>query len=411
MRLVAMAWRNIFRQKRRTLVALSALVVGLCGLVVFQGYIRTMMNGFRDGVIMSGVGHIQIAGGRGYFEDGEFNPYAYETRDWQQRIASIAKERGVLAVFPSTGFTSIAGIGDKSATLLVKGYPLDRMWFEPKTAGSSRGRPEGKFDLGRLVSGALPAGGERDRLVLGETAARILGAKVGDVLTLMVVLPEGGLDGRDFTVAAVYSQAGRDKLFAFTDYDSAADFTGLAGAPVIHVLAKEIGATDSIAAALPGGAAYRKWPQIATYFVQVNTMFNGFLAVIRSIILLITLFVLGNTMNRIVFERMREWGTLRALGTRKRDILVLLLLEGSFLGLAGAAIGIALGFALSALINIGPGIPFKLAGRAAFYIKLHPDLKALWINLIPAVVVAGIASYFPGRRAVALTPSECLRQL
>jgi putative ABC transport system permease protein len=412
MRLVAMAWRNIFRQKRRTLVALSALIVGLCGLVIFQGYIGTMMKGFRDSIIMSGIGHIQVAGGEGYFEDGEFDPYAYAMRDSDQRIAAIAKEPGVQAAFPSTGFTSIAGIGDKSATLLVKGYPIDRMWFEPKSAtGSSNDRPTGRFTLGKLKAGAQLAPGDRDRIVLGETAARILGAKVGDVITLMAVLPEGGLNGRDFTVAAIYASAGKDKMFAFTDYDSAVDFTGIAGAPVIHVLAKDIGSTDSIAAGLPKGASYRKWPQLATFFVQVNTMFSGFLAVIRAIILLITLFVLGNTMNRIVFERMREWGTLRALGTTKRDLLVLLVLEGSFLGLVGAALGIALGFALSALINLGPGLPFALAGQGAIFIKLHPDFSSLWINLVPAVLVAGIASYFPGRRAVALTPSECLRQL
>ena len=61
MKTIAMAWRNLLRQKRRTLLTLSALIVGLCGVVIFQGYITSLMTGFRDSTIRSGIGHLQIA--------------------------------------------------------------------------------------------------------------------------------------------------------------------------------------------------------------------------------------------------------------------------------------------------------------------------------------------------------------
>ena len=61
MKTLAMAWRNLFRQKRRTLITLSALIIGLCGVVIFQGYIGSLMRGFRDSTIRSGIGHLQIA--------------------------------------------------------------------------------------------------------------------------------------------------------------------------------------------------------------------------------------------------------------------------------------------------------------------------------------------------------------
>ena len=89
--------------------------------------------------------------------------------------------------------------------------------------------------------------------MLGETAARILGAKPGTLITLMAVLPDGGLNGRDFTVSGVYKAPGRDKIFAFTDYDTALDFTSQTAPPVIHVLAKDIGAVGGIAARFPPG--------------------------------------------------------------------------------------------------------------------------------------------------------------
>ncbi|HYW84899.1 MAG TPA: ABC transporter permease, partial [Spirochaetia bacterium] len=81
MKTIAMAWRNLFRQKRRTLITLSALVIGLCGVVIFQGYIGSLMRGFRDSTIRGGIGHLQIASASGYYEDGEFNPFAFPLKD------------------------------------------------------------------------------------------------------------------------------------------------------------------------------------------------------------------------------------------------------------------------------------------------------------------------------------------
>jgi putative ABC transport system permease protein len=409
MKTIAMAWRNLLRQKRRTLITLSALIVGMCGVVVFQGYITSLMKSFRDSTIRSGIGHLQIAKSAAYYEDGEFNPYAFAMRDAPTLLDDLSRRPGVLAAFPSTGFTSIAGTGDKSVTLLVKGYPAERMFFAPL-----QGRllpPDDRFGLGTLVAGSAPSPGDRDRIILGETSARILGARPGSVITLMAVLPDGALNGRDFTVQGIYRDPGRDKVFAFTDFDTAVDFTGVQGVPVVHVLATDVGVVDSIAAGLPRGLAVRTWHDLATYFVQVNTMFNGFLAVIRAIILLVTLFIMANTMNRIVRERMREWGTLRAMGMKKTSILLLVVLEGGLQGIVGAALGVLLGFGVSELLNVRGGLPVPFAsGAQRVVVKLLLSGQSIW-NLVPAGLFAAAASFIPGLRAVRLTPSECLRQI
>ncbi|HET6451934.1 MAG TPA: FtsX-like permease family protein [Spirochaetia bacterium] len=408
MKIVIMAWRNLLRQKRRTLITLSALIVGLCGVVVFQGYITSLMRNFRDSTIRSGIGHLQIAQAPGYYQDGEFNPYAYALANADSLQAGLKAMPEVHAVFPSTGFTSIAGEGDKSVTLLVKGYPAERMYFSSSSRRETP--PADRFELGALVEGSAPAPQEHDRLVLGETAARILGAKPGSVVTLMAVLPNGGLNGRDFTVSGIYHSPGRDKIFAFTDYDTAVDFTGITAPPVLHVLARSVNAAGGVESRLPRGLAVRTWHDLATYYVQVNTMFSGFLSVIRAIILLVTLFIMANTMNRIVRERMREWGTLRAMGTKKGQILLVVVLEGCFQGIVGAAIGIVIGFGVSALINAAGGVPFTAGGQRVA-VRLIIDAGSVWWNVIPAALFAAAASFLPGLRAVRLSPSQCLRQL
>jgi len=140
-------------------------------------------------------------------------------------------------------------------------------------------------------------------------------------------------------------------------------------------------------------------------------MFSGFLGVIRTIILLVTLFIMANTMNRIVRERMREWGTLRAMGMKKRRILLLVVLEGCFQGIVGAALGILLGFLVSELLNLRGGLPVPFAGGSQrVVVRILLSGASVWWNLLPAALFAAAASLLPGMRAVRLTPSECLRQ-
>ena len=270
--------------------------------------------------------------------------------------------------------------------------------------------PSDRFNLGTLVNGSTPKAWERDRLVIGETASRVLGAKVGgDVVTLMGILPGGNLQGRDFTISGIFSSPGRDKSFAYTDYDTAADFLGMKEPPVVMVIARDITAVPVIAESLPPGHSFRTWKDLATLYVQVSAILGSFLTVIRGIILLVTLFILANSMNRTVLERMREWGTLRALGTKKQDVLLLILWEGCLQGLLGAVAGISLGFLVSAIIDAAGGLSYH-NGAQAFAIMIRPGLDSVWLNLVPAVLTAGLAAVLPGLRAVRLTPSQCLRE-
>jgi ABC-type lipoprotein release transport system permease subunit len=154
----------------------------------------------------------------------------------------------------------------------------------------------------------------------------------------------------------------------------------------------------------------RTWKDLATLFVQVNSMLASFLAVIRAVILVVTLFILANAMNRVVVERMREWGTLRALGAKKSDVLAVVLWEGGLMGALGAVLGILLGFGIAAAINLGGGIGFH-QGPQLFQIFVKPGLDSLAVNIVPAAMVAGLAAVLPGLRAIRLSPSECLREI
>jgi putative ABC transport system permease protein len=408
MRNLLLAFRNVLRHKRKTFAVLAALIIGLAGLVVFQGFVSELMRDWRDESILSGIGHLQVAGKPGYFDDGEFNPHDYPFPQSAQVGAQLARQPGVKAVFPSTGFVAIAGFGDESTNLLVKGYPTDRMFFAAQT-GLVKPPPD-RFFLGTLQAGNPIRPGDRNVLILGQTLARILKARVGDTVTLMTILPGSQLTGRDFVIGGIFTAPQQDNLFGYTDYDTAVDFTQLAQAPVLDVLLDGISRVDGVAASLPAGVSFRTWKDLATTFVQVNSLLYSILSVIRIVILLVTLFILANVMNRVVVERMREWGTLRALGTKKRGILAIVVWEGGLMGALGAALGIVLGFAIATTINLRGGLTFN-QGAQITQIFVHPGLDSVLVNIIPAALVGGLAAFFPALRAIRLSPSECLREV
>ena len=408
MRNLLLAFRNVLRHKRKTFAVLVALIIGLAGLVVFQGFVSELMRDWRDESILSGIGHLQVAGNPGYFDDGEFNPYDYPFPQSAQVAAQLSRQPGVKAVFPSTGFVAIAGFGDESTNLLVKGYPTDRMFFAGQT-GLVKPPPD-RFFLGTLQAGNPIRPGERNVLILGQTLARILKAHVGDTVTLMTILPGSQLTGRDFVIGGIFTAPQQDNLFGYTDYDTAMDFTQLARAPVLDVLLDGVSRVDGVVAGLPAGVSFRTWEDLATTFVQVNSLLYSILSVIRIVILLVTLFILANVMNRVVVERMREWGTLRALGTKKRGILAIVVWEGTLMGALGAALGIVLGFAIATAINLRGGLTFN-QGAQITQIFVHPGLNTVLVNIIPAALVGGLAAFFPALRAIRLSPSECLREV
>jgi len=87
--------------------------------------------------------------------------------------------------------------------------------------------------------------------------------------------------------------------------------------PVLMIIARDVAAVPAIARSLPRTLSVRTWKDLATLYVQVSTILGRFLTVIRAITLPVTLFIHANSMNRTVLERMPEWGTLRALGTKE----------------------------------------------------------------------------------------------
>jgi putative ABC transport system permease protein len=214
-------------------------------------------------------------------------------------------------------------------------------------------------------------------------------------------------------VTGLYSGT-NDSLFAYADYDYVRELARAPAPSAITVIldrlddttrvSSEIAAFDGIGKDL----AIRPWNVLAGYYRQVNAMYTAFLRVIRLILFLVTVFIIANTMTMTVFERMREIGTLRAVGTTRFGIFSMLFMEGGVLGFTGCLVGIGLGFAVCAVLNLAGGVHIAYEG-AVVRILFAPRVGDSFFQLVPVTLFAFFGSIVPAWKAAGLTIAETLR--
>jgi putative ABC transport system permease protein len=397
--------RNVFRNKRRTGFTLVSIVVGVAAIVLFDAFKTYTLWGLRESTIRNGVGHLQISTDARFFSEGTFDPFAFLLDDHAKMARKLKSIPAVKEVVPQIGFAGTLGMGDKSGIVVVEANPTEGA----SSAKSFRNMLDGR-DLGP---------GDRRRVVLGKGVREKMNAKVGDTMTLMAVTKGGGINAVDVEVIGVCASGlgERDNIMVYLDLDSAMEFLSVRSVPLLIVVLEKTEYTEEakiqIERAFAGKApiAVKRWIDIAAYYRQVSGFYGALLSIIRLIIVLVVIFTIGNTMTMTVFERIREIGTLRAIGAKRQGVLTMFIAEGLWIGLLGGVLGVLLGAGLSLLLNATGGVtipppPGMSQGYQAYF---KPTLAAAAENIGLSVLVAGLASIYPAIKAVRLHIAETLR--
>jgi len=402
-----LAFRNIFRNVRRTVLTLAAISVGCSALILNGGVIFNIFRGLREDAIYGRHGHLQIFR-RGYAEGHLADPNRFMIPEVEYpRVQSILS--GVPHVTTVTRRLSFSGLAqnrDTTVSFLGEGV-------EPEA--------DAKFHRQlSIVAGEGLASGEPFGVLLGKGLAERVHAGPGDYLTLLSQTTDGALNAIDVRVRGVF-------LGGLKEYDDWTMKVPLEAAQklvwsqrieAIVVLLDDTAATRAVRERLEDlfpknglDLEVRTWEDLALFHNQVVALFRRELHVITLIVSVIVILSIANTMTMSIFERTREFGTLRAMGARPRRIVGLLLLEGTFLGLAGAAAGLLVG-ALVARVVSRVGITYPSPpGSSRPYVG--------GIDLVPAYVIFScassvaatvVATTFPALRAAHTRIVDALRQ-
>ena len=409
-----LALRNLLRYQRRTLLTALLITLGVVALLLFVAaagsFKQTMVGSITDSML----GHLQVHR-KGYTASMDNLPL---TMSLQPRAVDMIEEAlkadpAVLAYSKRVKLGAMFSNFTENSSIRLNGVDATA---EDAAVPALRQRISEGDKTGPLV--------EPGKVLVPALLARGMKVKLGDSVVLVATNASGSVNGKTFVVGGILEgitgPGGRD---GYIDIKDARELLRMDKEEVMEVAVrlKDIDALPATSKRLrtalettirnkddKPATELHTWADLSP-FANIVKMIDMMTFFIRIMLVAIVLVSVMNVMLMAVYERIREIGTLAAIGTQPRKLMAIFLSEGLLLGLAGALAGVALSYAVVAVLNVWP-IVFSF-GREQ--ITLHPALAVSEVLgvLVLAVLVSGLASLQPAWRAARMDPIQALRHV
>lgn len=399
-----LALRSLLRNRRRTALTFFAMMVGMVGITVFGGFVSYTFLALREETIRAGMGHLQVYR-KGYTEHSVAEPDRYLISDFAGTERAIRDVPGVRAVGARLSFSGLISTGERTLNCVAE-------CSIPERETQLTSRP-------RIIAGETLHTNRQSGVVIGSELARALRVKPGDSVTILTTTPTGMMNASDADVVGIARMAlkEQDRVLVRMPLSLGQTLMNTPAVEKVVVVLDHTEDTPRVAAALQQRFAagrlpleIRTWYDLSEFYRAVVKMYNGLFSVIKGIIAAMFIFGIANTMTMSVSERVREIGTLRAIGTRKSGILGLFLCEGLLLGAAGAALGLGAGVAAAQIINALGGfyIPPPPGFNVGYYTQILIEPDVLLYGFLSTIGVATLSSMYPAWRAANMAVVEAL---
>lgn len=403
--LLGLALRNLTRNLRRTVLSMVAVIAGVWVLITGQAAIGGVREVVVRGEVDAMSGHVLVRPA-GYPQTGIIAPVDALIAPTPELVAHLDAH--------ATAWTTRLLFSPRA----VHGSDAVRV----RAIGFDPGRDEAVFprDTWNVV-GRVPASAA-DGVLISHGVARMLGVDVGDLLALQARTSAGAINALQVPIAGKFTTGNPalDRFGVFVPMDLAADLVRPEGR-VSHVLVRLDRRDDAAAFAtaitpLVGpGAEVATWVEQTRDMIELQKVRQAALNLIVVALLVISGLSIANTVLMAAYERIREIGTLRAMGMTRQGVVALFVFEGAMMGLIGAAIGAAIGAGMAAYYarhgidlssRIGEG-----AGNMAMAAMLYFEFSPAWIALafLFGLAIAVVASIYPALVATKLAPADAVR--
>lgn len=403
--LLRLAVRSLGRNRRRTLITLAALSLGVALVVLAFGIGEGARNMLIAQAVEARTGALQVHR-EGYLEEQEALPLDLTLPHDEAFIARLARTPGVTAVAGRITFGGLASNGELSSMVVVQGLdPENERRVTPRRA------KELGADDGSWLSDEKEAGA-----VVGQALAESMERELGGLLTLTAAGEGGAMNALDLEIVGI-ARGGvlfESKRSVQVPLAYAQELLGMEGQVTEYALAvDDLSRLDEVKSALAKelGPAYEvsTWGEVQPFSRDMTERIGIVLRIVSFVLFAIVVLGVINTLLMSVYERVREIGTLLAIGLRRRQVLWLFLFEALVIGALGGLVGAALGYCLTALIG-AKGIAFTLPGQGSVEM-LHPvplvGIAALAV--LVSALGAVLAAAWPARRASLMNPVDALR--
>lgn len=395
------SWRNIWRNPRRTLVILAAVIVGLWAMIFLGGLMRGIMHQMVRNSITTLTGHLQI-----HHPDYRNDPVIENSITQTDPL-----KRALTAVLPAAAkwalrirVNAIANNARHSSGVTLVGIdPAD----EAKVSFIGRAVTEGRYLKEDDTRGIL----------IGEALRAQFNTKLGHKLVLMSQDREGEIASRAFRIVGIFRAEleATEKQFVFVNRPSAAGLLKLGnGISEAAVLLPDFNQADSVAADLaanldPQSFTVQTWKALLPMVTAMLKMYDAFIYLWFFVIFIAMGFGVVNTMLMAVYERIREFGLLKALGMKPRRIVSQVVCESGYLLVLGMVAGNLTGAATIAFLAhtgidlsaMSQGMAFANISRIIYPVFVPADM--IIANLVVAVLGL-LVSLYPALKAGRITP-------
>jgi putative ABC transport system permease protein len=407
---ILISWRNLWRQKRRSLVVISSIAIGIFAMMLAVGFSNGMMVQMVDNTIGLSLGDIAIH--RNGFQENMKLERNFLPGRWLLDL--LRGDKSIKAFSPRVKTKGMIRSSEASRGVMIIGID-----------------PDSEKKVSTIYRYTIPAGGGRyitdpsaDEILVSKSLAEKLDLNIGDRAVLMLQDEHHEIVGVGLQVVGFFeTPMGRfDKSVVFMGIKKLQEITGMAGAvSEMTLIIQDENRIDEVKRALSVGIndsslEVLTWKDMAPNLVSSIQLINAAMIIFFLIIFITVIFSIANTLIMSIIERFHELGVMKCIGTRPSQVFFMIMFEAINLGLIGLATGIVTGIPVVLLLShFGIDMSFALdtvrkmgVGNTIYpIIYLKDILNASEIVLMTTI----IAAIYPAIKAAVIKPLESLNYL
>jgi putative ABC transport system permease protein len=401
--LLKIAWRNIWRNKRRSLIVLSSVIIGIIAAIQLDGLTMGMINQMLFNQINSGIGHIQIHK-KGFNDNRTVQNYMSDYRTIESELKNNPEVKYYSERVVTFGLLSSAS---NSSGVYINGILPQE---EEKVTYIKKSIVEGNY-----------INGEGREIVIGKNLAEKLSVGIGDKVVAMSNTPDGSVGSDVFRVTGIYEtfSSDFDRINIYIPLERAQQMLNIGDN--IHEIAvitndynKVTRVKEEISKKIGGDYEVLSYIDVLPILVYSIDLYKETIWIINLIVGLALIFGIINVMLMAVFERIREFGVLRSIGMKTTKLFMMVVTESFIIGIIGTIAGIALGILIQIpLSDFGINLSMFAESLKSYGVGavIYPETSAE--NLISLLVmipfIAVIGALYPAYKAIKLEPVTAIR--
>jgi len=400
-----LAWRNMWRHRRRTVIIVLAMGFGLCLMMWYDGLVDGFYQAIYGNAIKVLGGNVQIHA-EGYGGSSGQKPLL--PLDDDTRVVDAVRD--LPGVVTASRRINTGGLASSREGAFAVG--ITAIEPEVEQAVNLAGQ--------NVIAGRALTADDGDAVFIGKGLADAMGVGEGDRITLTGRSAHEEMRRRTMTVVGVYDLgiAEVEKLTVYISLAEAQTLYDLPGQSTeVAIFLDQVGGeakfVEELTPALPGyeiESFEDSYPELKYALTTKGQAMDVFSVIILGIAAIGIL----NLLLMAVYERTREIGVLGALGLKPRQISLLFILEGTMIGLVGVVLGIVLGLALNGVQKL-VGLDFTAFSGMSSYTALITDrvypswgVSKLLSRALTVAIIAALAAVIPAREAAQRDPAEAL---